>query len=191
MRQTITALVSLMLLVSCGKKFPDVLAKAEKAFAEKNYVDVVDVLNNGLPAWEDADGNDAKGRAYELLGNSYHQLRNTDKAIDAYTQAAALSNKTFDSAYALGNLYLVKNQPALAEKNFLDALKKKPDDPLALLGLGNSYFAQKKFPESLAAFEKVLDVSPGVCEAQESLRIIRSRSAKKSYSLPVRKKTRR
>ncbi len=166
-------------LISCGKNFPDIVAQAEKSFSEKNYIDAVDAINNGLTSWKESDGNDVKGRAYEVLGKSYHQLRNTDKASEAYTKAAALSRQTFDSSYALGNLHLAQNHPAMARKYFQEALSKRPDDPLALLGLGNSYYLEGKGDEAIASFEKVLSVSPGVREAIEQIAVLKSRSGKK------------
>lgn len=177
MNQTKLLAALCLLLVSCGGDFPGALAKAEKTFAEKNYIDTVDTLLSGIGDWKESDGNDAKGRAYELLGQSYHALRNTQKALEAYKEAAVLSEKTFDASYALGNLHLAQSHPDAARKSFLEALRKKPNDPQALLGLGNSYFAEKKIPEAAAAFQKVIDVSPGVREAQEALKIIGTRKA--------------
>ena len=71
----------------------------------------------------------------------------------------------------------------------MDALKKKPDDPLALLGLGNSLFAEKRTEEAVAAFQKVLDVSPGVREAQEQLAAIKSHTTRKTTTLMLHPKS--
>ena len=164
-----------IVLTGCEKKFSESLALAEKSFAEKNHIDTIDTLVEALPRWEESDGNESKGRAYELLGKSYHQMRNTDKAMAAYKQAVELSEKSFDSATALGNLHLMKNQPQQARQNFQAAIKMKPSDPLAYLGLGNSYFMEKKTAEAIRAFEQVIEKSPGVREAQEQLQVLKSR----------------
>ncbi|MCG3205085.1 MAG: hypothetical protein KCHDKBKB_01802 [Elusimicrobia bacterium] len=165
-------------LTGCGKRFSASVDEAETAFSKHVYVDAIDAINNGLLKWKESDGTDLKGRAYEILGKSYHRLRNTDKAIEAYEQAVALSTRTVDSAMALGNLYLAKNQPELALKSYSAALQMKPKDPLVYLGLGNAYFAAKKIPEAVAQFEKVLDVSPGAREALEQLAVLKSKPQK-------------
>lgn len=175
-----------LLLTACHKNYPKELAQAETAYAEKNYINVIDTLNRALPDWKESDGTEKKGRGYELLGNSYHQLRNPEKAIEAYNQAVQASDTAHAAAYAVGNLYLLKNQPENARKNFEAALRMKPNDPLYLLGLGNSYFALKNNAQAMAAFTKVLDVSPGVHEALESMAAIRSSA---SRNKPVAKKT--
>jgi tetratricopeptide (TPR) repeat protein len=185
---TISLIFISLMFTACGRDFSQTLESAQKSFDEKNFVGVIDTVNNGLPAWKESDGNEKKGRAYELLGRAYHQLRNSDKAIDAYTQAVKLSDKAYDAAYGLGNLHLARGQALLAEKSFLDALRIKPNDPLSYLGLGNSYFAQKKNTEATIAFQKVLDISPGVREAQESLNALKRPSVHSGPKLIIRNK---
>ncbi len=162
----------------CRKPFSDRIAQAEQSFNEKNYINTIDTLTTALTDWREGDGAEEKGRAYEMLGKSYVQLRNTDKAAEAFTQAVANSNHTYDSALALGNIYLTKGIADRAQKSFLDALRMKPNDPLALLGLGNSYFSGKDNEKAIATFEKILDVSPGVREAIESLQALKKPAKK-------------
>ncbi len=178
----------LLLLAGCQKKFSDVVARAEKEFEEKNFVNVVDTLNNGMPLWNPSDGNDLKGRAFELLGKAYHQLRNTDKALEAFGQAVNVSTNTVISAVTMGNIYLAQNQPAPAERMFDKGLQMRPKDPWALLGLGNSYYAQKRYDDARETFEKVLDVSPAVREALESLMAIKAAHAHPPKPAPAPKK---
>jgi tetratricopeptide (TPR) repeat protein len=163
-----------VLAAGCRQDFAPFLQKAEKAYAERNYINTIDALNLGLPHWRESDGDAAKARAFELLGESYQALRNTDKAIDAYQQSVKLA-VLYDASYNLGSLYLLKNQPRLAMGAFQQALRSRANDPLALLGLANSLYAQERYPEAAQAFQRVVDVSPGVHEALESLAAIRSR----------------
>jgi len=163
------------LAVACNQDFAVFMAKAEKAFAEKNYINTIDAINSGMPKWRESDGMVVKSRAFELLGRSYQSLRNTDKAVDAYQQAVKHSPAAFDSAYNLGNLYLLKSQPRLALGAFQQALRTKPNDPLSILGLANSLYALERYPEAAQAFQRVIDVSPGVREALDSLSAIRGR----------------
>ena len=176
-KPSVLALIAFVAIIAsaCRQEFTPFLRKAEDAFAERNYINTIDALNLGLQHWRESDGDDAKARAYELLGRSYQGLRNTDKAIDAYQQSVKLSTSTFDAAYNLGGLYLLKNQPRLAMGAFQQALRLKPNDPMTILGLANSLYALERYSEAAQAFQRVIDVSPGVREALESLQAIRSR----------------
>lgn len=164
-----------LLVTGCRQDFKPFLEKAEKAFSERNYINTIDALNAGMPHWRESDGDEAKARAHELLGRSYQGLRNTDKAIDAFQQAVKLSPAAFDAAYNLGTLYLLKNQPRLALGAFQQALRSRPNDPLSILGLANSLYLLERYNEAAQAFQRVIDVSPGVREAMESLAAIRNR----------------
>lgn len=168
----IVALV--FLAAGCRQEFSPYLEKAEKAFASRDYINTVDALNAGLPHWRSSDGDAKKARAFELLGLSYQNLRNTAKAVDAYQQSAKIA-PAYTPAYNLGNLYALNNQPKLAMASFQQALRAKPDDPLALLGLANSLYALHRFSEAAQTFQRVIDVSPGVADAIDSLKAIRGR----------------
>lgn len=168
------ALIVVMLAAGCRPSFAPLLQKAERSFAEKNHIDTIDALNLAIPNWKESDGNENKARAYELLGKSYHALKNYEKAMTAFRQAIQLSDKTFDSAYTLGTLHLLQSKPDRAADVFQTALRMKPNDPLALLGLANSYYGQKRYGEALRTYQKVLDVSPGVKDALASISALQS-----------------
>lgn len=180
------ALIFLLPLAGCKKNFSTFLNEARKDFAEKNYVGTVDNVNVGLLQWEESDGVEPKAEAYQLLGASYQQLRNTDKAIEAYQQAISLSTQTYLSAYSLGMLYLARSQPEDGIKTFHKALAMKKDDPSALLGLGNCLYALRKYREAYDVFQKIIDVSPAVREAMESMAILKNRLRQKQTVLPAR-----
>ena len=166
----ITFLLFLSTIFSaCGKNFSELLQKSETQFAAQDYVGAVDTLNIAIPIWKSNDTNFKKGRAYEILGLSYHKLRNTDKAIEAFEQAIETSTSTYSAAYSLGSIQLMRSQPQAALKAFEKALQMKKDDPLALLGLGNSHFALHHMEEARIMFNLVLDTSPGVRDAIECL----------------------
>jgi tetratricopeptide (TPR) repeat protein len=62
----------------------------------------------------------------------------------------------------------------------------KKDDPLALLGLGDSLFALAQYEEAEAVYKKILEVSPGVPEALKNLEIITQKKAATTVSLDTR-----
>lgn len=178
--------IACLALSGCKKNFSMFLVEARNDFSEKNYVGTVDNINVGLLQWKDSDGTEAKAEAYQLLGASYQQLRNTDKAIESYQQAILLSTQTFLSGYSLGMLYLARSQPQDGLKAFEKALAMKKDDPSALLGRGNCLYALRRYKEAYDVYQKIIDVSPGVREALESIAILKTRIRQQKTILPVR-----
>jgi tetratricopeptide (TPR) repeat protein len=154
----------------CRKGFEPYYEKARRAFDNQNDIEAVDALQLGLPRWHSSDGVEAKAQAYQLLGQAYHRLRNTDKAIAAYRQAIQLSSSTFESARALGQLLLARGQHEAAMRVLQRSLQMRPGDPEALLGLGNAYYMLHRTSEARQSFQQVLDNSPAVREAMEALK---------------------
>ncbi len=188
-----TAVASIA-LIGCQKHLGSYLLAAQKTFAEKNYVDTIDTLNSGLNYWQESEGVDKKAAAYELLGKSHRALRNVDKALESYQLAAKISQNRFGVYYDMASIYLTKGFAEQAEQNFREALRVKPDNPLALLGLGNSLFTQRKTDEARQAFQRILDTSPGVKDALESLSAMnkpgrKTAASKKSPPKTATKKT--
>jgi tetratricopeptide (TPR) repeat protein len=177
-------IVAAFAFAGCQKGLTPYLAMAKKNFADKNYVDTIDALNGGLTYWKESEGADKKAEAYELLGKSYRALRNSDKAVEAYQQAAKISPNRFDVYYDMASIYLTKGFADQAERSFRQALRNRPDDALALLGLGNSLYTQRKLDEARAAFQRILDTSPGVKDALESLAAL-NRLARKPGRAPA------
>lgn len=182
----ILCLILLLPLAGCKKNFSSFFEQARKDFSEKNYINAVDNINVGLLQWKESDGIEAKAEAYQILGISYQQLRNTDKAIESYQQAIQLSTRTFSSAYALGMLHLTRSQPSEALATFEKALAMKKDDPSSLLGKANSLYALRRHKDAYEVYQRILDVSPGVREALESIAILKNRFRKKETVLPAR-----
>lgn len=156
-------------LTACERNFDELMAKAHQAFEEKNHTVVIDSLTLALPRWKEKNGNEKKAEAYELLGKSYHALKKPDQAADAFKVAVKLSDKSYESAYLLGLIYTTSSQHKHAQEAFQNALRMRNEAPLALLGLGDSLFAQGKYEEARTLYRKVIAVSPGVPEALNNL----------------------
>jgi tetratricopeptide (TPR) repeat protein len=171
-------------LIGCSKRFGPLFEKAQQMYAEKKWIETIDNINLALPFWRESDGRENKAQAYQLLGKAYHELKKIDKAIESYTKAVELSTNanTYDAAYSLGVIYLTANQPAPAVNAFKEALGRKKDDPWALIGLGNAYFAAGNYREARFAYQRVIDSSPGVRESLEYLKLIdeKARAPKKT-----------
>jgi len=122
-----------------------------------------------------------------LALNPYHSLamvnkaralsdaRQFDSAIVWYTRAiTVLSPKEYGGAleralFGRGVAYDLTNQPALALKDFNDALKMKPGDRYARFHRGNAYKALAKYAEAIADYAFALG-SPALA-AKASSRI--------------------
>lgn len=162
----------LLAFAGCRDRFDAYLATARKAFADENYVEVVDNLNLGLPRWKKSDGNEEKAQAYQLLGQAYRELRKIDKSVDAYQEAIKLSTNTYTAAYNLGVIHLTRNEPNLAAKAFQAALRMRNDDPLSLVGLGNALYAIQEYGQARLTYQRVVEVSPGVRDSLDNIKAI-------------------
>ena len=183
---------ALLLFVSatgCRTQFAPALEKGEAAFAEGDYITTVDTLNLALLKWREPDGTESKARAFELLGASYDRLHNPGKAKNAYIQAVALSTRTYTALTNLGKIQLAANEPEKAYETFTTAVRRRPTDPLAHLGVANSLYALGRRNEAIAAYRKVLQVSPGVEDALASLEQLR-RQPKPRSRRPSRRRRR-
>lgn len=180
-----------LMLCGCERSFNELLSKSRSAFADKNYTVVIDNLTLAIPRWKTNDGADQKGEAYELLGKSYHALRKLDQAADAFKMAVKLSNQRYDSAYTLGILYLAQSDPRDAQQAFQDALRMRTDDPLALVGLGDALYAQRKFAQAEEIYRRVLAVSPGVLDALNNLELVSKAKKNPRSVLPAKKSSRK
>ncbi len=93
------------------------------------------------------------------------EIRQYDSAAVWYTKAIeTLSPKEYNGAmehayFGRGLVYNMTNQPALALKDFDDALRLKADDYFAYFHRGNAYKAQSRFDEAIADYSRAVDFS--------------------------------
>lgn len=172
-------LAAALVLTGCEKRFDDLLGRAEAAFANKNYTEAIDNLNLAILRWKSKYGTDQKAQAFQLLGKSYHALKKLDQAAESYEEAVKLSDKTFEAAYTLGVMHTAAYRHEQALDMFQAALRMNKDEPMALLGLGDSLFALKRFEEARAAYRRLIQVSPGVTEALANLKLVDQKLAAK------------
>ena len=96
------------------------------------------------------------------LGTVYMAKQDWDAAIEQFKTVAG------DILYAtphfpltnLGIAYYNKHDYANAERYYLDALDLQPDFILALRGLGRTYIAMNKLPQTVATLEKAVAIAP-------------------------------
>ncbi len=187
-----SSLVAILLLTftACERNFDELMDEAREASQEQNHTVVIDSLTLALPRWKEEHGAPQKAEAYELLGKSYYALKKPDQAADSFRVAIKLSDNTYDSAYLLGLICTASFQHKSAQEAFQNALRMKKDAPLALLGLGDSLFAQGKYNDAKEIYKRVLAVSPGVPEALKNIDLVDNRTAVKKSTPLLRSRTR-
>ena len=179
-RKYASPLLLCFFLAACSSSFNDLLATGKKAFNDKDYAGAIDKMNLAVARWKSSDGNDKKAEAFEVLGQSYHALQKNDKAVVAFKEAVQASDNSYASAYELGIMALASKEPQEALLDFRDALRMKKEDPLALIGLGNSYFEMRDYKNAQLIYDRVLDTSPGVRDALRFLQITNEKISKKA-----------
>lgn len=102
------------------------------------------------------------GAAMNGLGNAYAGKKEWDQAIFYYRKVIndILYATPHFSYTGLGNAYYYKGDLPRSEKNFLQALKIKPDFIRALQGLSETYIAMGRVPEAVEKLEKAVRLRP-------------------------------
>jgi len=112
-----------------------------------------DALNVLLKAKSDKD---ADVVTYLLLGDTYTKLVKGGDAISSYEKAASMDPKSGFPQYKMGLVYLRSKNLAVAEEHLTKAVTIEPGCTLAHKELGELYYAQKKAPEAVKAYEAYL-----------------------------------
>jgi tetratricopeptide (TPR) repeat protein len=86
-------------------------------------------------------------------------------AGDAFHAALNIDPDFFDAQYNLALVWLQRGRSEDAEAMLLPLVELKPKDPDVLLAWGQSLFYQARFPEAIAAFDKILALDSGHREA--------------------------
>ncbi|MDX1709368.1 MAG: tetratricopeptide repeat protein [Desulfobacterales bacterium] len=102
------------------------------------------------------------GPAMNSLANAYAGKKEWDQAIVYYRKVINdILYATPHFAYTgLGNAYYYKGELQRSEKNYLEALKIKPDFTKALQGLSETYIAMGRVPEAIERLEKAVRLEP-------------------------------
>lgn len=95
-----------------------------------------------------------------LLGKATEAQNKTGEAIEFYKQAQRLRPDYLPVYVSMGNAYLELNLPDAAKESFENALKKEPNNPAALYGLGQVMYGRQNYADAVQLFEKVLSLVP-------------------------------
>lgn len=95
-----------------------------------------------------------------ILGASYAQIRNLDKAIQSYQHALSLNPNYVEGYNNLGVALRDKGKIDEAIVAYKKALSLKPDYPEALSNMGNALHVQGKMEEAIEAYKDALSLKP-------------------------------
>jgi tetratricopeptide (TPR) repeat protein len=112
------------------------------------------------------------GPAYYSLGLLYAEEQQFPKAIEYLQQAVELMPENLRIHYNLGLAYQNINQPAKAEKAFLNGLRVDRNSPDLLNALSILYIQQEKFELARPYVEQLNQMFPGNQQLQQMLQMI-------------------
>ncbi len=131
----------------------------------KQYDDAIRSFKKALEI--DPDYSDA----YHNLGVTYANLKEWDKAIDAFK--SALKNKFYKtperSFNNLGFAYYEKGDYLKAIDSFKDAIRRSSGFPLPYYGIGLSYLKLDKTGEAIENLKKAITLDPNYIDARWEL----------------------
>lgn len=87
-----------------------------------------------------------------ILGVSYLRENNSTLALQEFQKALAIDSRNPDVYVGLGRAYHLKGAYAEAEKQYLQALRLRPDDPLTVNNLGALYLDMERLDDALRYF---------------------------------------
>jgi tetratricopeptide (TPR) repeat protein len=92
------------------------------------------------------------------LGQTYEQMKDNQKALDAYQKAYDLEPDNLDVERALAQSQLANGQKDAALKSFKDIASSDPSDAQSLLNIAKIERQQGKYEDALAALKKAKDL---------------------------------
>lgn len=106
---------------------------------------------------------------YFILGNTYHEQKEYDKAIEAY-QKAIILNPNDDAAYNnIGNVYSQKGEYDKAIKAYQKSIELNPNDNVVYTNMGIAYGRKEEYDKAIDVYKKAIELNPKLDGAYVSL----------------------
>lgn len=101
-----------------------------------------------------------EARAYRLLGRSYEQLGQLDKALETYSEALEFHPKNIPLLLAAADLYQRTGLTDKSQQLYDRVLKEEPDNLDALAGQAENYRAFGFYSQARAYYDQFFDLNP-------------------------------
>ncbi len=116
------------------------------------------------------------GAAYGALGRLYHAYDFPTAAAACYRNARRLASGDFRWAYYLGFLHQTEGDLERAAERLTEALALRPDDPAALLRLGDVELELERYAAARGRYERALELDADAAAAHYGLGRLAARS---------------
>lgn len=106
---------------------------------------------------------------YLILGNTYQEQKEYDKAIEAYKKSIALNSNDGDAYNNMGNVYSKKEEYDKAIDAYKKSIALNPNDSVVYTNMGISYGQKEEYDKAINAYQKAIEVNPKLDGAYVSL----------------------
>ena len=123
----------------------------------------------GISTAKQLNDTEALARFWGILGLTYLDLNQLNRAIRAYWKAIRYTPQDAGLWSGLGKAYLVKGRTKAARRVLEEAIKVNPQDASAWIDLGHCYRIEKRVSDAIITYQKAIQVAPRVPFAHLSL----------------------
>lgn len=151
-------------LLARTPKDPKLLEMAARSFwRQRRFTEAENVLKRRLEL-----GN-TPGELWALYGDVLEARKKTIDAVFAYEKAVSLNPDSLNLRYALGSLYWKRIRYDDAEREFLEILRLRPNEPRASFNLGDIYLSKGEAAKSIPYLETAWKSFSGEYDTQFAL----------------------
>ena len=148
--------------IASADKVDDYILKGNQLVKDRRYGDAVKEYEKVL----DANANNAQ--VHLLLGMTYAEMKNYDKALQ-YTRKASELDPSYPAFYHMGLIYAAKKDIPKALESLEKALKINPESYMAHYQKGLVHTAKKDYVQAMEHYKKAIELNPYFDEAYPAL----------------------
>ena len=156
-------MILLWALLAQSEECPALLDRGRKAYEAREFVRAVGEFERALPVCRN------RGQVLLALGQAQLVAQRIEASIATLREATALEPRDALAHKLLGDALYLSGQEIEAEKFFKAALAIDSRHEATLYALGRVYYQQKRYPEAVRQFQKVLEQNPESYRAHDNL----------------------